>query len=179
MGFLRRFEPGASAPDSRVATAPAATAGNGSPRPPVRVSPSLVNQVQTPLNLVMPLKSPAQMPALAALLQAAADKVHDVLARLHYVHFARFLPMPDGSAILVITTYDGDLESYLMDFVALLNDEFTQILQYVKGAPPLPVNRFPREFCDFVAAHDVTAAHEWSAYPDVSVIDVLHNLPSL
>jgi hypothetical protein len=177
VGFLRRFEPRVSAAVSHAPTVPSVT--NAAARAGARVSPSLVNQVQTPLNLVMPLKNPTQMPALGALLQAAADKVHDVLARLHYVHFARFLPMPDDSAILVITTYDGELESYLMDFVALLSDEFTEILQYIKAAPPLPVNRYPREFCDFVAAHDVTAAHEWSAYPDVSVIDVLHNLPNL
>ena len=177
--FLRRHEPSLSSLAGDERTQPAATPQQTTARARLRVSPSLVTQVQTPLNLVMPLKSPAQMPALAALLQAAADRVHEVLAGLHYVHFARFLPMPDGSALLVITTYDGDLESYLMDFVALLSDEFTEILQYIKGAPPLPVNRYPREFCAFVAAHDVTAAHEWSAYPDVSVIDVLHNLASL
>jgi hypothetical protein len=176
--FLRRYEPSVAESAGRDATTPAATPGATAPGSDLRLTSSLMTQVQTPLNLIMPLTNPAQAPALGALLQAAADKVHEVLAGLHYVHFARFLLMPDGTNLLVITTYDGDLESYLMDFVALLDDEFTEILQFIKGAPPLPVSRYPREFCAFVAAHNETA-HEWSAYPDVSVIDVLHNLPRL
>lgn len=134
---------------------------------------SLEGQVQHGLNLFLPLKNPRQMPALLALLQANAPGVHEALASLHYVHFARFLPSPDGSVLMVITSYDGGLESYIMDFVAVLGDAFTQILQFIAGAPPLPVQRYSREFTQFIMQHNMGQVGVWSAYPDTTVIDIL------
>jgi hypothetical protein len=154
---------------------PAAAIGPDHPALPVSVE----GQVQNGLNLYLPLKSPAQMPALAANLIAAAPQVHNALASLDYVHFARFLPAPDYSMLWVITEYDGGLQSYLMDFVAVLGDVFNAILQFVKGAPPLPVQRYAREFTEFVIAHDVPKVTVWSAYPNSTVLDILHSADSL
>lgn len=136
------------------------------------VSLSLEGQVQNALNLWLPLKNRAQMPALLAALNAERDTVHRALAGLDYVHFARFMPSPDGSILWVITEYDGGLQSYLMDFVAVLGDVFTAILQFVQGAPRLPVRRYPRDFVKFIDAHNLPI-EAWSAYPDMTVIDIL------
>lgn len=138
------------------------------------VDHSLERQVQNALNLGLPLKSPAQMPALCAILNAddVTDQVHAALASLDYVHFARFMPAPDGSMMWVITEYDGPLQSYIMDFVAVLGDVFTEILQFVRDAPRLPVNRYPRDFVEFIDKHDLPIA-AWSAYSDLTVIDIL------
>ena len=114
------------------------------------VSLTLEGQVQNALNLVLPLKSPAQMPALLRLLLASAPEIQAALRSLQYVHFARFLPTPDFSQLLTITTYDGGLSSYTMDFVAVLGDVFTGVLRYIRDAPPLPVQRHPRQFLEFV-----------------------------
>jgi hypothetical protein len=133
---------------------------------------SIETQVQNALNLALVLKSRAQMPALLATINAAKDDIHAALTGLHYVHFARFLPTPDFSALQVVTSYDGDLESYLMDFVVVLGDAFNAILAFVQDAPPLPVQRFPREFVAFVDANNIPAP-VWTAYPHVTVIDVL------
>jgi hypothetical protein len=133
----------------------------------------LERQVQNALNLYLPLKNPTQMPALLALLQSAADDVHEALSSLHYVHFARFLPSIDGSLLWVITAYDGGLESYIMDFVAVLGDAFTEILQFIAGAPPLPVQRYASEFTQFVISHNLAQVGVWSAYPEITVIDIL------
>jgi hypothetical protein len=140
---------------------------------------SVEGQVQNALNLYLPMKSPAQMPALLETLAGAQVAVNQALSSLHYVHFARFLPNPDGSMLWVITEFDGALESYLMDFVAVLGDAFNAILQFVAGAPPLPVQRYAREFTQFVTAHNLNKVHAWSAYPDVTVIDILRNARSL
>jgi hypothetical protein len=139
-------------------------------QPPVSLS--LEGQVQNALNLWLPLKSRAQMPALLAALNAQKDSVHNALGGLDYVHFARFMPSPDGSILWVITEYDGGLRSYLMDFVAVLGDVFTAILQFVQGAPRLPVRRYPRDFVKFIDAHNLPI-EAWSAYPDMTVIDIL------
>ncbi|MEA2459042.1 MAG: hypothetical protein QOC95_2014 [Thermoleophilaceae bacterium] len=147
------------------------------PRPTVNLA--LERQVQNALNLFLPLKSPAQMPALLATVQAAKPQVNEALASLHYVHFARFLPSQDMSTLMVITEYDGGLESYIMDFVAVMGDVFTQILTFVAGAPRLPVQQFPREFTEFVFSHNNSRVGVWSAYPDATVLDVLHGTSRL
>jgi hypothetical protein len=143
------------------------------PSPAVDVSLSLEHQVQNGLNLILPLKNPAQMPALMAAIAAVKPRVYQALTDLHYIHFARFLPMPDGTSLLVVTSYDGDLDSYIMDFVAVLGDVFTEILTYVRNAPPLPVTAYPVEFVQFVEANNVSLAGVWSAYPDLTLIDIL------
>ncbi len=152
------------------ARAPAATAAP--PVPQLDVDRPLGGQVQHGLNLFLPLKAPVQMPALLALIAEAKPTVFKQLALLDYVHFARFLPSPDGSTLWVITTFDGDLDPYILDFVGVVGDVFTQILYFIKGAPPLPVQRYPREFVAFVNAHNIPQADVWSAYPDLTVIDI-------
>jgi hypothetical protein len=137
------------------------------------ISFGLEAQVQNALNVFLPLKNPSQMPALMALLRSATTEVHEALSSLHYVHFARFLPSTDGSVLMVITAYDGGLESYIMDFVGVLGDAFTEILQFIQGAPPLPVQRYAREFTQFILDHNLGQVGVWSAYPEVTVIDIL------
>jgi hypothetical protein len=146
-------------------------------RPPARPAPplaSLEGQVQHGLNLYLPLKSPAQMPALGAAINALKEtRIFPALARLNYVHFARFVPAPDGSALWVITTFDGELEPYIMDFVGEVGDVFTELLQFIYGAPRLPVHKYPRDFVAFIEAHNVTLGGDvWSAYPELTVLDI-------
>jgi hypothetical protein len=139
---------------------------------------SLVQQVQNALNLGLPLKDRAQMPALLQTITSVKQTVDDALTGLHYVHFARFLPTPDFATLQVITSYDGDLDSYLMDFVVVLGDVFNAILAFVDGAPPLPVQEHPQEFVAFVKANNIPAS-EWSAYPQMTVIDILEAPPTV
>jgi hypothetical protein len=155
------------------------------PPPPIRrvasasnPNLSLVQQVQNALNLALPLKDRAQMPALLQTIASVQQTVHEALTNLHYVHFARFLPTPDFGTLQVITTYDGDLNSYLMDFVVVLGDVFNAILAFVEGAPPLPVQKYPQEFVNFVIANNIPAP-VWSAYPTMSVIDILKAPPAV
>jgi hypothetical protein len=136
------------------------------------MSTTIHRPIQHGLALELPLKSPTQMPALLTWINTVKDKlIFPELARLHDVHFARFLMSGDHSALWVITTYDGRLEDYIMDFVAVIGDAFTEILTYIAGAPPLPVSRYPREFVDFINAHNRDMG-VWSAYPDVTVIEI-------
>jgi hypothetical protein len=145
------------------------------PRPAARgFPPSLVGQVQRGLNLFLPLKSPALMPALGEALDALKKpKIFPALAKLHYVHFARFVPAPDSSALWVITTFDGELEPYIMDFVGEVGEVFTELLQFVYGAPRLPVQKYPQDFVNFIKSHNVTTGGDvWSAYPELTVLDI-------
>jgi hypothetical protein len=147
---------------------------------------SIVGDVHPGLNLHLILKSPMQMLPLMTAIQAAHAQTQAALRDLHYVHFARFLPSPDASSLWVITAFDGayqmaedpcayndSMRSYLMDFVAVLGPIFTVILDYIRDAPRLPVNDYPRDFIDFVIANNNPLVNPWSAYPDMTVIDIL------
>lgn len=131
----------------------------------------LERQVQNALNVWLPLKSPALMPSLVAYLREELPGIHEVLEDLHYIHFARFMPSWDLATMWVITEFDGGLRSYIMDFVGLVGTQFTEILQFVHEAPPLPVRRYPREFVTFIEAHNLPVP-VWSAYPSTTVIDI-------
>ena len=130
-------------------------------------------QVQNALNLALTLKNRAQMPALLTAIDANKNSVHHALSSLHYVHFARFLPTPDFSTLQVVTAYDGDLQSYLMDFVNVLGPIFNAILDFIEGAPRLPVEKYPNEFIDFVNRNDIPSGGVWSAYPEMTVIEII------
>jgi deferrochelatase/peroxidase EfeB len=158
--------------DARITSDPSAYASA------LAVTQPTANVMQG-LNLFLPLKSPAQMPALLATVGAQMTVVRQALGGLHYVHFARFLPTPDGSMLLVITEFDGDLRSYIMDFVAVMGDVFTAILEFVAGAPPLPVQAYPNEFWQFIQKHNIEQAQPWSAYGRSTVIDILGTRRSL
>jgi hypothetical protein len=132
---------------------------------------TLEYQVQNAFNVWLPMKNPTQMPALLHYLQEEATAVHEVLASLHYIHFARFMPSPDGTIIWVITEYDGGVDSYIMDFVGLIGDQFNEILQFIHEAPRLPVQRYAPEFIDYIKAHNLPVS-AWSAYPANTVIDI-------
>ena len=64
------------------------------------------------------------------------------------------------------------MKSYLMDFVAVIGDEFTAILEFVQDAPRLPVKTYPRDFIDFVIENNIEL-NPFSAYPEMTVIDIL------
>ena len=145
----------------------------------------VVKNVHAGLNLHLKLKNPMQMGALVAVTQARQEDIDKALRNLHYVHFARFLPAADYSALWVITVFDGafDMESdpdayvdsmraYITDFAATMGDIFTAILEFVEDAPRLPVQDYLTEFVDFVIANDTKQVNPWSAYPQRTVIDI-------
>ncbi len=146
-------------------------------------------QVSHGLNLTLDLADPSRMPILLAEIAALADKTRLALDELHFVHFARVLPVRGNASLLVITEFDGPLEPYSMDFVIAIGDIFDAILSFVKGAPPLPVRNHPVEFWRFIQLNNrvvvIPSALQWddypvySAYPNRTVIDIVGPRKSL
>jgi hypothetical protein len=144
------------------------------PCPPIAAHPA-DEPVQGGFCLFLPLKDPAQMPALLCTIQRHQQTIHDALAGLRSVHFARFVPSLDGSTLLVITVYDGELKPYVMDFASKLKDQFTAILEFVRDAPRLPVEKYPDDFWRFVDSHNV-GVPIFSAYPKTTVLDITEGM---
>ena len=134
--------------------------------------------LQRPLTLIMPL-SASGGPALRSLLEGLVGLPHDqnpvrvALAKIGSVHFARFTFLDDDTKLAVITSYDGSFETYINEFVNHIGKVFDKILAHVADAPPLPVATHRREFLRYVAEHDVASIDFYSAYPDLTVLDIL------
>ncbi len=137
--------------------------------------------VQHPLTLVMPIASPEAYEGLRQVLSGLQGRpdnpITAALDKIGTVHFARFVFLEDNTRLAVITTYDGDFERYVMDFVDEIGDVFNTLLKFVANPPPLPVQSDPQAFLQFVLEHDLGAVGElYSAYPRATVLDILDAL---
>lgn len=133
--------------------------------------------VQHPLTLVLPIRPDARAALRAEVdrLQALPPEENPVIAALEAigtVHFARFVFL-DDERLAVITTYDGDFDRYIMDFVDHVGPVFDVLLQHVADPPPLPVQQHPEEFLAYVRRHDLGCVGTfYSAYPTRPVVDI-------
>ncbi|HKR49541.1 MAG TPA: hypothetical protein VJT72_08165 [Pseudonocardiaceae bacterium] len=136
--------------------------------------------VQNPLTAVMTAKSPEDYAALQQLvehLQAMPPEQNPVtvaLNKLGSVHFARFAFL-DNNQLAVITSYDGDFESYINEFIDEIGDVFNALLKHVANAPKLPIQEHRQDFLDYIRAVDRRCVGTfYSAYPDRTVLDILN-----
>src|SRR5215213_11331876 len=100
------------------------------------------------------------------------NPVVNALNRLGTVHFARFVFLGDDQ-LAVITTYDGDFEQYISDFIEEIGDVFNALLQHV-DATLVPVQSHRAEFLKFVQDHDLRCVGPfYSAYPQRTALDIV------
>jgi hypothetical protein len=134
--------------------------------------------VAQPLTLVMRAR-----PEAAAALRADVEELQatprehnpviQALDTLKTVHFAWFVFI-DDERLAVITTYDGDFERYIMDFVDHIGPVFDRLLQHMVDPPPLPVRAHREEFLAYVRKYDLGCVPPfYSAYPTRPVVDIL------
>ncbi|CAN7712989.1 cytochrome P450 [Variovorax sp. LjRoot290] len=126
-------------------------------------------------SLIMTLEDPRMMRELMTRLVNPSTKgrIDAALESLDYVHFARFLPLPELGLLMIVTEFDGVMRDYVLDFAAVLDREFSMILGYMKERPPLPVSEYPNEFWDYVEKHIEPNTSLFSAYPDKTVLDIV------
>jgi hypothetical protein len=146
---------------------------------PVPQGIQTVKAVQSPLTLIMTIKSSTDAQTLSALLQkmqsAPPDKnpIWVALNKLNTVHFARFVFLENNTKLAVITTYDGTFEDYINEFIDEIGDVFNALLAHMTDAPPLPVHQNRKAFLDYVRANDLRAIEPfYSAYPTATVLDI-------
>ena len=142
-------------------------------------APPVVQTVQNPLTLVMPIKSEADFQKLEQTLMQVQSLPPDqnpitrALDTIGTVHFARFVFLENNTRLAVITTYDGDFDKYINDFVDHIGGVFDMLLQFVADAPPLPVQANREQFLRYVQDHDLRSVGPlYSAYPQSTVLDI-------
>ncbi|MGI9023257.1 MAG: hypothetical protein ACR2HV_08530 [Acidimicrobiales bacterium] len=112
------------------------------------------DNVQRPMNLVMPLKYRylARRGDLAKGLATAVDQLLVGLNNVGTVHFARF-DLVAGN-LCMFSIYDGELSGYIRDFINVIGQAFDVLMGFVADPPPTPVSEHPDEFVAWIAAHD-------------------------
>ncbi len=135
--------------------------------------------VQSPLTLVMTIRSPKDFNVLHERIkeiQSAPPEQNPIwvaLDKLKIVHFARFVFLENNTKLAIITTYDGSFDDYLNEFIDEIGDVFNVLLQHMKDAPPLPIQRNRSAFRDYIKANDLGGiAPFYSAYPQATVLDI-------
>ena len=130
--------------------------------------------MQHTLCLVLTLKSPADYDALVAILPVVKGQVDNGFAQVKTVHFARVVFLDDNTKVAVITEYDGDFDKYVQDFAQTVGPVFDTLFEHTVEAPPLPVEdpQNQQAFIDFSKKYNITPAYFYSAYPDLTVINI-------
>lgn len=138
-----------------------------------------VKTVQSPLTLIMTIRSREDFEELNARIQkiqsapTERNPIWAALDKLRIVHFARFVFLENNTKLAIITTYDGSFDDYLNEFIDEIGDVFNTLLQHMKDAPPLPVQRNRAAFADYVKANNLGAIEPfYSAYPQATVLDI-------
>jgi hypothetical protein len=124
--------------------------------PPMTAKSSLApsDNLQTPMNLVMPLKFPqvAFRAQLGKMLFEAVDEILAGLDNVGTVHFARF-DVIQGN-LCMFSIFDGDFNGYIRDFIGAIGGAFDGIMGFVKDPAPTPCGENVDEFIDWVRNHD-------------------------
>jgi hypothetical protein len=144
--------------------------------------PATQTRVQNPLTLIMTIKSPEDYQQLyqqlTGIQSLPPDKnpLNQALIATGMVHFARFVFLENNTKMGVITSYDGSLAAYVNAFIDKVGKIFDLLLAHMADAPPLPVEKYRKEFLEYVQAHDVPVVEPFfSAYPTLTVLDILSN----
>jgi deferrochelatase/peroxidase EfeB len=143
----------------------------------------MTQQVSHGLNLSLKLRSKDKMGELLFKIAQAQSKIDAGLDELGFVHFARFLPTHDSTALQVITEFDGPLAPYVLDFAIEIGDVFDMLLSYTEGAEHIiPIRDHPAEFLAFVQKNNTVSVTGlppqqdlglYSAYRDRTVLEIV------
>jgi hypothetical protein len=132
--------------------------------------------VQTPLNLIMPIK-PGAAAAVRALLIGLASSddqpVARAFTRLGNVHHAQFVVLETHTRLALLAWYDGSLADFVLALVEHGAGLLNALLPHIAGAEPLlPVERHRGALLAFVETHHAEPLHTFTAYPGKRMFDV-------
>ena len=133
---------------------------------------------QSPLIVIMKVRTPVSVHAemLKQVIKYGAPRIEKKLRDAKHVHFAQFLFIENDTKLVLFTIYDRDFDSYIEHFALEIGSLFDRIFEHIQDAPPMPVDKFPKEFVDTIWRHNARPAADYffSAYPLVDVSMISH-----
>jgi len=131
------------------------------------------NDNQAALNLVLPLRSWAGLNIVKLISFIKTKALYEAADQVGTLHFLRLVDLGADNQLGFFTAYDGDFRKYIEDFIRCLAPVFDAVFKFVANAPPLPVAKHSDEFIDWIADHNVESIGFYSAYPAMTVQDIL------
>lgn len=104
------------------------------------------------------------------------------LAGIDTIHYARILQVDGGTTMIFLSDYDGSLDRYLSDFTGVGSGAVIPISSSLAGCPktrwlfqPADPGTFALRLRDLLRLHQLETPVWYSAYPDLSVRDIIAN----
>jgi len=102
------------------------------------------------------------------------------LSGIDSIHFARFKTLDKGQWLLFMSDYDGSWNRYLGDFLTVGSRVVVPIWSNLEGCPKTewlfnPTPGFAEKFKNFTRSRQIKSAMWFSAYPDLSMPNVISN----
>jgi hypothetical protein len=143
---------------------------------------------QNQLNFIAPIATPVaeNYKALKALLQQL-DTFHKAFDAIGTVHFARFLFLEKDAndtddiytQFALFSSYDEDFDRYVRDFVNKVGGLFDELFKHLEGGKEVtPVQQNIPAFKEYLKKYDRKSEHLYSAYPKLSVVQILAKFPT-
>ena len=88
--------------------------------------------------------------------------------RIGTLHDLRFIIFDNDTKLLFASTFDGDWDAYINDFVELLPDFIDAAFGEAEDYPGVKDPKFK----DTIVKHQITSTYFYSAYPDATVRDI-------
>ena len=122
---------------------------------------------QSELTIIVPL-APGGAKRLRAFLRVLRGNLSQGADKVGTLHTMRFVFFDDDTRLLFATSYDGDWDTYIDDFVTKIPDYLDIIDSSWDGWPGI---RSPGAK-DYLAKHQITAEGWYVAYPDLTVAEI-------
>ena len=119
------------------------------------------------LTIIVPL-IPGGAKRLRTFLQLLGGNLSPGATKVGTLHDMRFVFLDNDTKLLFATSFDGDWDTYIDDFVALIPDYLDIIDSAWDGWPGI---RSP-EAKDYLVKHQITAEGWFVAHPDLTVAEI-------
>lgn len=133
---------------------------------------SVAERVQSPLNMILPVKSWLHLKELSLVSQFREREMVDAREKLCALHFARFVELRDQNQIGYFTVFDGDFRIYFGDLIQYIGPVFDSLFKHIVNGPPVPCERNRKAFLTWSSAHHQEGIGFYSAYPTLSVKEI-------
>jgi hypothetical protein len=126
---------------------------------------------QAHFTLAFPLKSPADAKAIPDELTPLMPALFKAADGIGTIHYSRFTVLSDRT-LLFLADFDGELVPLLTALAQQAGPVFDAVLAHVADPPRMPVADNAAVFVDWAASHLIHPVNVYTAYPDVSVMQI-------
>jgi hypothetical protein len=127
---------------------------------------------QNHFTLRFPLKAPADAKALSVQLPPLMPGFFKAQDAIGTIHYSRFTVLSDKT-LLFLGDFDGEFSELMTKLAKQTGAVFDAIFQHVADAPPTPIAERADAFVEWCAEHLLTAVNLYTAYPSVTVKDIM------